>query len=449
MERERSSDELAPAAHRIAAPRDALFREAQLREAPLRDATFRGALEAQNDSLRQTIAVVDRLTAMALEGAAVEEIASELARSVEAQVLIFDELFRPRVEVGAEGELAPPIAPLDDPRVEEMVETVRHKRLPIRLRALPNFVVHRDCVIAPIASGERVLGFLVATTGADGHDEDLQLMTIQHATSILALALVQGERDEELRLRYRTDFVESLLVSSLPSPKAKELARLAGLLPEAAYEAIAIGPADRDAGYEHLFSRLALELQQAGAGFAAVARADHVLVLAPIEETRNTGALERRIAEGVRRAVPTIEFVFGASRVATEPVALHLADVEARRTLEVARRLRLVGEVTSHDSLGIQRLLLHVPVEELATFTRDVLGPLLSGVPAEQTLLDTLAAYLRANGNLRSAAEELLVHSNTISYRLRRIEELTGLELARSTDRMLAAVAVEALRALP
>jgi sugar diacid utilization regulator len=422
-------------------------------ESPPREAATRGKaraeLDSQHDFLRHTIAVLDRLTAMALEGSRVEEITSELAKWIDAEVLVFDELFRPLAgALRTEGSGL--IDPLDDGRVLDLVETVRRKRRPVRIRSFPGFAIRRDCVIAPVATGDRVLAFLVVTTGSNGA-EDLQLMTIQHATSICALALVQAERDQELRLRYRAQFVESLLSAELQETKAMEMARLAGLAPDVAYAVFAIGPLDPDAVHEQFFNRLALELQRLGPDFAAVARDDHVALLAPVGNDATAGAsLREGVADYVRGAFASPPIAIGASPAAQEPSVLRLADLQARRALSVARRLRRAGEVTRHDALGVQRLLLHVPVDELSSFAAEVLGPLAAGGAEEpHPLLATIAAYLNAGANLRMTAEVLRVHANTVSYRLHRIEELTGLSLHDPNDRMLAAIAVEVLRTLP
>ena len=94
-------------------------------------------------------------------------------------------------------------------------------------------------------------------------------------------------------------------------------------------------------------------------------------------------------------------------------------------------------------------MLLHVPDEELRAFADDVLGELAAHDVAQRSaLLETLAAFLGANGNFRRAGDELFVHVNTVSYRIKRIEEITALDLDSSADRLLAAMAIEALRAV-
>ncbi|WP_310729243.1 helix-turn-helix domain-containing protein [Streptomyces sp. N2A] len=53
-------------------------------------------------------------------------------------------------------------------------------------------------------------------------------------------------------------------------------------------------------------------------------------------------------------------------------------------------------------------------------------------------LAETVLAYLNAFGDVRAAAAQLHVHPNTLRYRIRRAEELTGLDLGRPDQRLLA-----------
>ncbi|MFH8657204.1 PucR family transcriptional regulator [Streptomyces afghaniensis] len=53
-------------------------------------------------------------------------------------------------------------------------------------------------------------------------------------------------------------------------------------------------------------------------------------------------------------------------------------------------------------------------------------------------LAETLLTYLNCFGDIRAAAAQLHVHPNTLRYRLRRTEELTGLDLSRPDQRLLA-----------
>lgn len=57
-------------------------------------------------------------------------------------------------------------------------------------------------------------------------------------------------------------------------------------------------------------------------------------------------------------------------------------------------------------------------------------------------LIPSVRAYLDAFGDVRAAAGELHIHPNTLRYRLRRTQELTGLDLTDPASRLVVALAL-------
>jgi purine catabolism regulator len=51
-------------------------------------------------------------------------------------------------------------------------------------------------------------------------------------------------------------------------------------------------------------------------------------------------------------------------------------------------------------------------------------------------LIRSLQAFLEHNARWETAAAELYIHRHTLRYRMRKVEELTGRDLASSFDRM-------------
>jgi DNA-binding PucR family transcriptional regulator len=77
----------------------------------------------------------------------------------------------------------------------------------------------------------------------------------------------------------------------------------------------------------------------------------------------------------------------------------------------------------------------------------EVLGPVLGLPPDDRaTVLDTLNAYLDHAGSTERAAEVLYCHPNTVRYRLRRLQELTGRSLSDPRGIAELAAAAYALR---
>jgi DNA-binding PucR family transcriptional regulator len=120
---------------------------------------------------------------------------------------------------------------------------------------------------------------------------------------------------------------------------------------------------------------------------------------------------------------------------------------DARRTVEILARMGRAGVAATIDDLGIHRLLLQVAdLAQLRTFARDVFGELLTSAKGHgREYLPTLACYFRANNSPQRASADLHVHPNTVTYRVRRVEGLTGLDFRSYRDRLMAQVALEIL----
>jgi DNA-binding PucR family transcriptional regulator len=120
---------------------------------------------------------------------------------------------------------------------------------------------------------------------------------------------------------------------------------------------------------------------------------------------------------------------------------------DARRTVEIVGRMGQVGTSVAVEDLGIRRLLLQATEpSQLREFVREVFGALLgqeNGAAADY--LATLGSYFRENNSPQRAAQELHLHRNTVTYRIRRIEELTDLDFRVYSDRLMAQVALEIL----
>ncbi|MER3557076.1 MAG: hypothetical protein C4302_03820 [Thermus sp.] len=71
---------------------------------------------------------------------------------------------------------------------------------------------------------------------------------------------------------------------------------------------------------------------------------------------------------------------------------------------------------------------------------------ILDPLHAFSDLVPTLEAYLASGGSLKQTADRLGVHPNTVLYRLHRVEELTGLNLSSTHDRLLLYMAIFLLR---
>jgi PucR family transcriptional regulator, purine catabolism regulatory protein len=74
-------------------------------------------------------------------------------------------------------------------------------------------------------------------------------------------------------------------------------------------------------------------------------------------------------------------------------------------------------------------------LDESRAIVRHILGPVLEYDAAHDTpLVASLRTYLSHNRSLKAAAEALHVHKQTVIYRMRRVEELTGRQMGHMED---------------
>lgn len=106
----------------------------------------------------------------------------------------------------------------------------------------------------------------------------------------------------------------------------------------------------------------------------------------------------------------------------------HISFREAGLALDMATRLGK-DKPMYYPDLSVHRLLMLLENNpELEVFQNDTLGLLLSQ-GSKKKFIETLEAYYEHKGNLSQTAEALFIHRNTLSYRLERITEISGLDL--------------------
>lgn len=114
---------------------------------------------------------------------------------------------------------------------------------------------------------------------------------------------------------------------------------------------------------------------------------------------------------------------------------------EAVAALEAGLRAGVDRAVVPFDQVIADVMLIENPLD-----ARRLAAGLLDPLTGHAQLVDTVRAYLATGMSVRRTAEQLGVHENTVSYRLRRVVELLGLtgpeQLARA-DLLLALRAVD------
>jgi hypothetical protein len=138
------------------------------------------------------------------------------------------------------------------------------------------------------------------------------------------------------------------------------------------------------------------------------------------------------------------------------PVGLSEPYASLDQTPAALRQARLAyaaAAPSSHDLIRYEQapvaVLLASAPEAATVVAQTILGAVLALPAAEcDILLATLREWFAAQGATSAAAAKLHVHRNTVRYRLRRLEDLTGRSLAQPTGLVELHLALEASRIL-
>jgi DNA-binding PucR family transcriptional regulator len=120
---------------------------------------------------------------------------------------------------------------------------------------------------------------------------------------------------------------------------------------------------------------------------------------------------------------------------------------EARHALAGTAVLHARPGVMTYDELGPYKYLLRMSLDsDVRDVHRDAVARLAEYDRDRSTsLLPTLEEFLRRRGNISATAEALYVHPNTLRQRLRRITELSGIDLRRD-DWLMVEIAVKLVK---
>jgi sugar diacid utilization regulator len=422
------------------------------------------AVQHENALLRELVTVYQHLTGLTLQDADVSTVARLLAERTASTVAVVSRGLD--VLAAASADAAEDVAGyvrayLASPRLAAVLSNAAQTRRSLRLPDVGD--QSAGVIVAPILVGDDVPAYLM-TFGSDRQGDDMSLLVTEHAATICGVILGRERVVAASARQVRDDLLEGLLIGG--GRDNGEVARWARHLGyDAAREHRILAVAFEAAGPARPAGAAAAHRNRVAAaidhfftsrvpGAITSIRDDEVVVVVPDPTDQHPGAEAGRLGAGcqarMRDTFPEAVVTIGIGGPCRDPADIARSYGQARRTIDAVQRLGRQGQVVAFEDLGVHRLLLQVPdLAELRSFAAEILGKL-GGQDGQRgaELLSTLACYFRENSSPQRTARTLHVHPNTVAYRIRRIQEITGIQLDNYRDRLMAQVALEIIDAL-
>ncbi|AIJ21203.1 MULTISPECIES: PucR family transcriptional regulator [Amycolatopsis] len=291
-----------------------------------------------------------------------------------------------------------------------------------------------------IRAGIEILGYLWLIEGAQGLPPSIgeRLAEIARTTGA---ALVQRRAETDPARHLRARCLQGVLEGRVPArTAADELGIGPGKCRLVAFGAAGRRVPDRVA-VKYAHDLITLRVESGCPGATVLPFLDRCYVFVADAES----GLDR-IQPLAEELVSLVDKQLGLAMVAAIGGVVTECDELPAARREVDRALRLLGTRRGQPVALAEELRSHAVLDELSELARDRphllrgrIDVLLELEAAGKTeYLPTLRAYFDAACDLTQAAKALFVHRNTLRYRLRRISELCGLDLADPVDRLVA-----------
>ena len=306
-------------------------------------------------------------------------------------------------------------------------------------------------VAVAVHAGQEVLGSLWVAVKGPLSDERMQALT--EAAGLAALHMLHQRNSTDLARQLSADLLESVLAGGAGAHQAAiRLGLPAGPLCVLACQPLGAADVGLESASQRLTDALTLHLGaiHADAAIARIGRLVYAVVPAgrcdPAEAARRICALAGSFVARIGHRDPV---VIGVGGPAQSLPGLARARTEAERTVRALRETSPRGRAACLDDVYLETVLDRVG-EVLADDEVRSYGPIarLTSYDAENgtELTGSLRAYLEAFGDVGQAAAAVHVHPNTFRYRLRRIWEVSGIDLEDSRARLAALLQLSAIR---
>lgn len=398
-------------------------------------------ISKQNEMLSRSVDIHNSLAELVLNGEGLDSIIQYIHKSISQQVLLFDDL----------GELVSSVfhTPVQESELNILriyaLEILEKKEI-YRSRAEVHIGGSKYRLAAlPVGTKPQFLGVLLIVS--DGEMSDVDIGALEHACSVISLEMVKERAIYESHERMNADLIESLYSGNMDETIIQQAKHLQ-FSSEGYYMALILQLDEADnipnknSIIRHLVqmgNRVFLKHHVHG---VAIQHHEQIIVLLSFQQKVSTKFVESQVKELVsnfqeevhRKSWGTTVSI-GIGRIHSGLTRISKSFHEAVKCLQFIQGFGQKNKLVSYKDLGVQRLLLQNSEEELIDFIREVLGPVMEyDVSRKGELLPSLFAYLEHNQNAKEAAEAIHVHTNTLTYRLKRIEELLSTDLNSSSS---------------
>ena len=413
-------------------------------------------LREKNNLTEKVFKIHDVLTNLVVEGCGLEKFAETLAKILNRSVTIedpnlkilayslvgqTDEVRTRTIELGYT-----PTEVVNYLRKLGVFERVQKDPKPQYLKPIPAMGIKFERIVAPILIGEQLFGYIWIIANGDSLTQ-LDYLAIERGAIVSALITSRDLAVYEAEQRGKSKIIDHLIdpESSEFSFQPDEIIERLGVSGD--YQIINIQNVQEKVNAKHSFIPIITEqIKQKGFKATIVERSKSLLLILNTEDEKHTLRFLKLLTEFSRES--EMNWVIGVSQIANTIDQFRRAFHEAIDATRIGSILE--NEQTTYwyySKLGFLTWIMETTTETLGNNYYYRLVENMDQYDNERNadILKTLDIYFGTFANAQETARLLFIHRNTLRQRLKKIQEIWGIQLDEPFEMLNLYYAIKAL----
>lgn len=404
-----------------------------------------GELRAQGELLSRALRLQEELIDLVLRGRDARAIVEHLADRLGAPIWLFDAERRALAHAGGAAPRTPAA-----PREPDLARVLgaHHPDHEPRSVEVATAAGVEPFLVQSVATDRETFGYLMVGSTALG---PVDRTTFQGGRLVLALRLLIERSVAEAEERLGRDLIQDALLRAGDGSAPAGLALRLGYEQDGPAVVLALrvgrrGTGGADRSGRRVFAAVREVLRGGTRGLVGTVGTEIVVIM----RADSVDRCSRQIIERVAAITPDPDLAVGISDLRPRLGDLEPAYREALTAVAMAQRWP--SRLLRFADLGLHRLLFDADnVDRVDEHVERWIGPLLRyDAKHKARLAETLSCFLAGEGH-QGTARRLAIHPSTLKYRLGRIRDILGVDLAHPDTRFnveLALRLTEGLRAI-
>lgn len=406
-------------------------------------------IEKQKEELKDILNINEKLSNVLIQGGGLSTIVKVLGQNLRTSVVLEDKNFN-LLESFGDYQSSDLLNFIQSPTVKQAsrIQRLMVEKRTVHLSVSEQFGWQHERLISPILLKNEVCGYLSLIKNKSSFNEK-ELIALERTSSICAAQFLNERTSIEAEYRIRGEFLNDILSDHLNVKDLTYRNKLMGYdldkphyvflfnnhhSPSSLnqYDSIDVG--------KRLVEIINHKLKIYGRNCLVSNRLDCVVALIPHEIIQQTKLDAKPFGELLVNMINSEDAAFrlilGISSLCNGIAAFGKGYKEALKSIGMAESRRMKSTVVSFDELGFLGVLLHAKdAQALEDFAMKQLKELVDyDLENQGEFLKTLYIFLRNQGNIHQTSREMMISVGGLRYRLKRIQEISDIDLSGEKD---------------